>query len=480
VHLIAKLLQIKLQINWRITLNLVEAKVHFIGIGGIGMSGIAEVLTNMGCTVSGSDLLNNAQVERLSALGVQIKEGHSKGNLPKDCDVVVYSSAVNLKNPELLEAYARKIPVIQRAEMLSELMRLKRGIAIGGTHGKTTTTSMTAAVLLHAGLDPTIVVGGRLDLIKSTAALGKGHWLLAEADESDASFLRLSPEIVVATNIDNDHLDHYKSFENLVSAFHEFLTRVPFYGLAIVCGEDPHLMGLIKNFPKRVMSYGFNQESRLRASDLVNRAFEQEFKVSLDDKLLGSIKLKVPGKHNALNALAAVAVGLELKIEFSVIQKGLESFCGVDRRLQVWGSYKQALFIDDYGHHPTEVRATISALKTSYPDKKLTVVFQPHRFSRTQSCWNDFLSCFNEADRVFLLDIYSAGEKPIPGITSIKLAENLKSQKKSDAQSLEVKFFDQKEALIKELDGMVAGSDVILTLGAGDVWKISAHFFPEG
>jgi UDP-N-acetylmuramate--alanine ligase len=458
-------------------LNLIESKVHFIGIGGIGMSGIAEVLVNMGCRVTGSDLGSNTQVERLDAMGVIIFKGHKASNIPNDCDVVVYSSAVLSENLEMLEARRRAIPVIQRAEMLSELMRLKRGIAIGGTHGKTTTTSMVASIMLAAALDPTIVVGGRLDLIKSTAALGKGQWLLAEADESDGSFLRLSPEIVVATNIDNDHLDHYKTFESLKNAFHDFLKRVPFYGLAIICADDENLISFVKDFPKRLMTYGFSGQARLRATRAKTEGFEQVFGVSLDNKNLGEITLKVPGLHNSLNALAAIAVAIELKIDFTTIEKGLLNFRGVDRRLQIWGEHHKATFIDDYGHHPTEVKATLQAIKSAYPSRRLLVVFQPHRFSRTQTCWNQFLTCFNEADVLLLLDIYPAGEKPIAGVTSVKLASKISEAVAKSKGPLV--FTTTKELAGLKIDEILKPYDVVLTLGAGDVWKIASNYFKK-
>jgi UDP-N-acetylmuramate--alanine ligase len=466
-------------------LNLVETVIHFVGIGGIGMSGIAEVLKNMGCRVSGSDVSEGSQVERLRAMGIPIKIGHAAGNVPGSCDAVVYSSAVAARNPELVEARKRKIPVIQRAEMLAELMRLKRGIAIAGTHGKTTTTSMVAAVMLSAKLDPTIVVGGRLDLIKSTASLGKGEWFVAEADESDGSFLRLSPEIVTVTNIDNDHLDHYGSMDKLGAAYDEFAAKVPFYGLAIFCVDDPLVAKLSSHYEKRQMTYGFGAKARLRAVDLNPiDGVAQEFKVILDGFGLGDVTLHVPGRHNVLNALAAIAVGLELKLPFETISGGLSDFRGVDRRLQKRGEFQGTLVIDDYGHHPTEVAATLQALRSAYKNHRIIVAFQPHRYTRTKTCWNQFLKSFKDADVVGIMDIYAASEKPIKGITSEKLAKALSKKHKGAC------FWGKPAAALAEIRGLLAkpssprpssskslGSrgDLVLTLGAGDVWKIGVE-----
>jgi UDP-N-acetylmuramate--alanine ligase len=459
-------------------LNLAEAKIHFVGIGGIGMSGIAELLANMGCQVTGSDQSANTQVERLKAMGVTIYLGHKAENIPQMCDALVYSSAVKPTNPEIQEAKRRLIPIIQRAEMLAELMSLKRGIAIAGSHGKTTTTSMTAAMMIAAKLDPTIVIGGRLDLIKSTAALGKGEWLVAEADESDGSFLRLQPEICVITNIDNDHLDHYKNFENLKKAFSDFTHKVPFYGEAILCVDDEYVAQLAHSFEKRMMTYGFSKDARLRASDVKtqnagSQGFTQSFEVELDNKSLGRITLHVPGRHNVLNALACVAVGLELKLSFAAIAGGLEDYKGVDRRLQHKGEYQGALVVDDYGHHPTEVDATLEAMKSAYPKHRLVVVFQPHRYSRTQSCWQQFLSSFKKADVVGLLDIYPAGEAPIQGVTSSRLAQELTQKQKN------VFYWGDHQTALKELGSLLKPGDLLITLGAGDVWKLSGELLQK-
>jgi UDP-N-acetylmuramate--alanine ligase len=450
-------------------LNLGESHIHFVGIGGIGMSGIAEVLVNMGCKVTGTDAAVNAQVERLQALGVEVKKGHSAKNLPLKCDALVYSSAVKPSNPEVVEAKKRKVPIIQRAEMLAELMGLKRGIAIGGTHGKTSTTSIVATMLLSAQLEPTIVIGGRLDLIKSTAALGKGEWFVAEADESDGSFLRLSPEIVVVTNIDNDHLDHYRDFKHLEKTFDEFCRKIPFYGVAILCVDDPFVAKLASQFDKRMMTYGLNKKARLRANNLKSVGSQQTFEVSLDGIDLGRVTLNVPGRHNVLNALASVAVGLELKLTFDSIAKGVGQYRGVDRRLQIRGQFNEAVVIDDYGHHPTEVLATLAALRQAYPKNRIVVAFQPHRYSRTKTCWKQFLICFKDADVVGVLDIYAAGEAKIPAINSPKLAKAASKKNKN------ISYWGSVKASEKKVRSFLKPNDVFLTLGAGDVWKLGAE-----
>ncbi len=447
-------------------MNLVETKIHFVGIGGIGMSGIAEVLVNMGCRVSGSDALNNSQIERLKKFGVEVQIGHEKSHLPLECDAVVYSSAVKMTNPELQEAKRRKIPVIQRAEMLAELMRLKRGIAIAGTHGKTTTTSMTAAVMLAAKLDPTIVVGGRLDLIKSTAALGKGEWFLAEADESDGSFLRLSPEIVVVTNIDNDHLDNYGDFSHLESAFGEFISKIPFYGRAILGIDSPPVEKLSRKHNKRILTYGFSPNAKLRAVEIKMENGIQFFSVLYDGKKLGFVNLHVPGYHNVLDSLAAIAVGLELQMDFKIISEGLSEFKGVDRRLQRRGEYKGVIIMDDYGHHPTEVVATLKGLRQLFPKKRIVTVFQPHRYTRTKICWDQFLKCFKDSEVIGFLDIYSAGEKRIKGIDSKNLAKAVGKKHRNSF------YWGDMTKAKSEIMGLVGEGDIVLTLGAGDVWKI--------
>jgi UDP-N-acetylmuramate--alanine ligase len=355
-------------------MRLAKAKVHFIGIGGIGMCGLAELLHNMGASVTGSDASENLQTVRLKELGIKVFKGHDEQNLG-ECEVVVYSSAVREDNVEFKGARKRKIPLIRRAEALAEIMNLKRGIAVAGTHGKTTTTSLTSSIFLKAGLDPTIIVGGRLDVIKSTAALGQGDWLVAEADESDGSFTHLSPEIVIITNIDNDHLDHYKSMENLERTFLDFALRIPFYGVAIVCGDDPRLKKLFQNFGKRWISYGFDKDN-----DYVLERKGDVLEVYHQDKKVGDIKPSMPGKHNALNSLAAILAGLQAGIPFATGAEAVGSFGGVDRRFQHKASVRGIDFYDDYGHHPTEVRAVLAGFKERFPQRRLVTVFQPHCF----------------------------------------------------------------------------------------------------
>lgn len=421
------------------------------------MCGLAELLHNMGAKVSGSDLTENANTDRLKKLGVEVFQGHDQSNVG-DVDVVVYSSAVQDSNPEVQAARKRKIPLIPRAEALAELMRLKRGVAIAGTHGKTTTTAMVASLFIHAKANPTIVVGGRLDLIQSTAQLGDGEWLLAEADESDGSFHKLSPEMAVITNIDSDHLDHFKSFENLKTAFYQFGLRVPFYGSLIVCGDDVFAKEVFKDFPKRIFFYGFSPSNEFQ---LIGE--KSVYQVRHQEKILGQFQIPVPGRHNALNAMAAIILGLRAGYSFQTCAEGIQSFKGVDRRFQLKGEKKNIAVYDDYGHHPTEVQATLQAFKEKFPDRRVVVYFQPHRYSRTQLCWKEFLTCFHQADRLLLTDIYPAGEKAIDGISAEKLIQEIVHSNKtylSKSQSL--------ETILQELKP----GDVFLTLGAGDGWKL--------
>lgn len=434
-----------------------SSSVHFIGIGGIGMCGLAELLHNLGAKVSGSDQSANPQTERLAAMGVNIFIGHKETNV-SDVDVVVYSSAVPASNVEMRMARSKKIPTIPRAEVLAEIMRLKRGVAVGGTHGKTTTTSLTASIFLQAALDPTIVVGGRLDAIKSTALLGKGEWLIAEADESDGSFLKLSPELAIITNIDNDHLDHYGNFEHLRRGFLDFAYKVPFYGAAVVCGDDVKTRELFKDFNKRLITYGFDGSNDFQVTGSSGR-----YQILRKGQMLGEIELPMPGRHNALNATAAIICALEAGISFENCQKGLAAFGGVDRRFQHKGNISGIDFYDDYGHHPTEVRATLQAFRERFPNRRVVVIFQPHRYSRTQLCWSDFSDCFQDCDQLFLCDIYAAGEAPIEGITSEKLAASL-----TKAPVLCGKAMESAKFLIPQLKAQ----DVIVTLGAGDVSKL--------
>ncbi len=440
-------------------MRLAKAKVHFIGVGGIGMCGLAELLNNMGAQVTGSDASQNTQTARLAQMGIKIFHGHAAEQIGES-DVVVYSSAVKENNVEFQEARRRKIPLIRRAEALAEIMHLKRGVAIAGTHGKTTTTSLTASIFLGAGVDPTIIVGGRLDVIKSTAQLGQGDWLIAEADESDGSFTRLSPEVVVITNIDNDHLDYYKTFENLLSAFVEFASRIPFYGVAIVCGDDPNLKKIFANFDKRWISYGLGKDN-----DYVLEKCSTHWEITHLGVKFGELRPAMPGRHNALNSMAAVLAGMQAGIPFSTGAQCIEHFGGVDRRFQHKGTIRGVDYYDDYGHHPTEVRAVLSGFKEKFPERRLVTVFQPHRFSRTQICWDDFRDCFADTDILFMLDIYPAGEAPIAGVSSPLLVEAMKHphcrylSRKDDPQLDEVRAF-------------LKPGDILLTLGAGDISKL--------
>lgn len=441
-------------------MSLSKSKFHFVGIGGIGMCGLAELLFNIGATVSGSDLSENANTEHLKKLGVKIFKGHQAENLG-EVDVVVYSSAVPVTNPEVRAAHTRGIPLIPRAEALAELMRLKRGIAVAGTHGKTTTTSMTASIFLAAKAQPTIVVGGRLDLIQSTAKLGSGEWLIAEADESDGSFQKLSPEIAIITNIDSDHLDHFKNFENVRKAFLKFSHQIPFYGSVIVWGDDPQTRKLFEGFPKRVLFYGFEE-----ANDFSIRGERGVYKVFKKKEELGILNIKIPGRHNALNALAASICALQAGLKFSDCQIGLEQFAGVDRRFHFKGEANGIPVYDDYGHHPTEITATLQGFREKFPDRRLVVLFQPHRFTRTQHSWHEFLNCFKDCDELVITDIYPAGEAPIAGITSEKLAKEVKIK-----NARYIAKTDLFSGIGKNKLSLEPGS-VVLTLGAGDIWKV--------
>lgn len=445
-------------------MRLEKTKFHFVGVGGIGMCGLAELLHNMGAVVSGSDLAENANTERLKDLGVKIFKGHAASNVG-DADVVVYSSAVQNSNPEIADARAKQIPLIPRAEALAEIMRIKRGIAVAGTHGKTTTTSMTSAIFMEANLKPTIFVGGRFELIKSTALLGNGEWMVAEADESDGSFHKLSPEIAIITNIDSDHLDHFKTFDNLQKSFYDFALRVPFYGATIICGDDPKVHALFENFPKRAFFYGFDEKNDfiLQGEQGKYTLLRRDYKTGEKSKM-GEFALKVPGRHNALNATAAILAGITAGVDFATCAKGLQRFDGVDRRFHFKGEKNGIRVYDDYGHHPTEVRAVLQAFREKYPDKRLVVYFQPHRYSRTQHCWHDFTTCFSQADQVLVTDIYPAGEAPIPGIQSDNLVKEMKHK--------HAEYFVRDPQSSDKIRGRLQTGDVFITLGAGDGWKL--------
>jgi UDP-N-acetylmuramate--alanine ligase len=440
--------------------------VHFVGIGGIGMSGIAELLINLGYTVSGSDLVDSPVTKRLASLGGRIFVGHSGNNLT-DADVVVFSSAVKSNNPEILEAKDRLIPVIPRAEMLAELMRLKFGVAVAGAHGKTTTTSMVASILTCGHLDPTIVIGGRLDIWGgSNAKLGQGEILVAEADESDGSFLALSPTIAIVTNIDHEHMDHYGSIEAIRETFIQFINKVPFYGLSVLCLDNEEIQGIIPHLKKRYMTYGMTSQADLRAKDPVKEKLGVSFETYLHDRVLGRVFVGMPGEHNVLNALAAVAIGLELDLDMRVIQEGLKTLGGLKRRFQIVGKQQDILIIDDYGHHPTEIQATLKTARDGWPDRRLVVVFQPHRFSRTQDLFDRFVISFNEADKLIVAPIYPAGEDAIEGVNAEAIAGGIKEHGHKSVLAC-----NKREEVFRALKDTAKSGDLVLTLGAGDIYQ---------
>jgi UDP-N-acetylmuramate--alanine ligase len=442
-------------------------RIHFVGIGGIGMSGIAELLLNLGYRVSGSDLRRSDTTERLSRLGAEIREGHAAENVPEDGHVVVFSSAVRPGNPEVAEAHRRKIPVIPRAEMLAELMRMKYGIAIAGTHGKTTTTSMVATVLAAAGWDPTAVVGGKLNSLGSNAKLGQGEFLVAEADESDGSFLKLSPTVAVVTNIDPEHLDFYSGIGQIKETFLHFINKVPFYGFAVLCIDHPNVQELIPSVTKTFVTYGFSAHADYRADGVASEGMSNRFRVLRRGEPLGEAILKAPGRHNVSNALAAVAVASELGIPFDRIRAGLADYGGVARRFQVKGERNGVTVVDDYGHHPAEVRATLSAAREVWPGKRIVVGFQPHRYSRTQALFRDFLSAFHDADLLFVFDVYPAGEEPIPGASGERLCEAIREHGHKAAI-----YSGKAGEAVSVIVPKLCPGDIFLTMGAGDVWKL--------
>jgi UDP-N-acetylmuramate--alanine ligase len=443
-------------------------KVHFVGIGGIGMSGIAEVLLNLGYAVSGSDLKHTPVTERLAALGARVSEGHAAESVG-DAQVVVISTAVAADNPEVLEAQRLQIPVIPRAEMLAELMRLKFNVAVAGAHGKTTVTSMVAVMLAEVGLDPTAVIGGRLDVFGSSARLGKGELMVVEADESDRSFLYLLPSIAVVTNIDREHLDHYRDLEEISAAFLDFVNKVPFYGAVIACTDPPwgeRFLKLVPRIRRRVVTYGLEPGADCLASAIELGAQGSSFDVAFKGKSLGRFKLSVTGRHNVQNALAAVAVGLELELSADKIRDGLERFRGVDRRFQVKAERNGITVLDDYGHHPAEIRAVMEAARLRGP-RRILAIFQPHRYTRTKFLMDDFAACFDGCERVYVLDIYPASEPPIPGVTSQRLVERMRELGLERAR-----YAPSEKAVIQEVLADAKPGDLIITVGAGSVWKV--------
>lgn len=444
------------------------ANVHFVGIGGIGMSGIAEVLLNLGYQVSGSDLKESEVTKRLVSLGARIGFGHREENL-KAADVVVTSSAVKKDNPEVLAARRRKIPVIPRAEMLAELMRLKYAVAIAGSHGKTTTTSMVATVLNAAGLDPTAVVGGKVNVLGSNAKLGKSELMVVEADESDGSFLRLHPSIAVVTNIDPEHMDHYRTLEALKNAFVEFCNCVPFYGLSVLCLDHPNVQALIPHLDKRFVTYGSSHAADYRLEGVSLEGFSTRFSAFRRDVPLGEFSVRMVGSHNAMNALAVIAVAEELDISLDVVRKGLAEFQGVQRRFTVKGEAGGVTVVDDYGHHPEEVRATLAGARRAF-GRRTVVAFQPHRYTRTADLFDAFCSAFNDADVVFVTSVYGAGEEPIPNATADRLVEAIRAHGHPD-----VTYVEKRTDLAAAIRPRLKSGDIVITLGAGDI----THTGPE-
>lgn len=439
--------------------------IHMIGIGGAGMSGIAEVLLQQGYSVSGSDLNESPVIDTLRNLGAKITIGHAAENIG-DVQVVVKSTAIRNDNPELVEACSRKIAVIPRAEMLAELMRLRQGIAIAGTHGKTTTTSLVAAVFDAANLDATVIIGGRLNVYGANARLGKGDYLIAEADESDGSFLCLFPIINIVTNIDNDHLDHYGNRDAINNAFVQFMNKVPFYGLNLVCGDDPGIVELLPQIKRPFVTYGLGENNDLRGV-ILELGQKSRFEVWHGREKLGEIVLPQPGRHNVLNALGAIGAALAVDAPFKSCAAGLSDFRGVGRRFEWKGEKNNIIVVDDYGHHPAEIAATLAAARAVYPDRRIVIAFQPHRFTRTQALFGDFCRIFNQADEVLLTEIYSAGENPIPGVSGESLARGIKQ-----VGSTSARYFQTLEEIRTGLDTILKPGDLFLTLGAGSITKL--------
>jgi UDP-N-acetylmuramate--alanine ligase len=441
--------------------------IHFVGIGGIGMSGIAELLLNLGYTVSGSDLNSSIITEKLAALGGTIHKGHFAESI-EGADVVVTSSAISPENPEVVQARENNIPVVMRAEMLAELMRLKKyGIAIAGSHGKTSTTSMVSWMLAAADLDPTIVIGGKVDALGGNAKLGQGEFLVAEADESDGSFLKLSPVVEVITNIDLEHLDYYRDLDHIKDTFLQFIDKIPFYGAVILCLDDDNIADILPEIQKRVITYGMTPQADIYSDEVSWEDGRISFNVKNNDGLLGEISITPPGMHNVYNALAAVCVGFELELSFEQIKTGLEGFAGVQRRMQNKGEAGGIIVFDDYGHHPTEIRATLSAMKKAWPQHRLVVLFQPHRYSRTQALFKDFQTCFHQADVLVMCDIYAASEAPIDGVSSEILLDGVKKHGHKHTY-----YLPEVETMAVGLEKMLVDGDIVLTLGAGNIVRV--------
>lgn len=441
--------------------------IHFVGIGGIGMSGIAEVLHNLGYEVTGSDLRESDTTKRLQEIGIKVMIGHKAENVDS-AHVVVISSAVSSENPEVIEARKRAIPVIPRAEMLAELGRLKYGILVAGAHGKTTTTSLIATVLGHAGIDPTVVIGGKLRATGSNARLGQGDFIVAEADESDGSFLKLSPTIAVVTNIDREHMDFFRDMDNLKEAFLSFVNKVPFYGLSILCLENQYIREILPRIHRRFVTYGFSEDADVRATNIKQEPLSIRFDVILKGDDIGSFTVPIPGLHNVLNCLAAISVAKELRIETEAVREALRGFKGIQRRFEFKGEKKGIKVFDDYGHHPEEIKNTIKAARDSFKENRIIVIFQPHRYTRTRDLFKEFTKSFSETDTLYILDIYAAGEKPIEGISSYLLTEEI--NKKAGREF--ALYRPDRDKLLNELATNLREGDIVMTLGAGDVWKV--------
>ncbi len=447
--------------------------IHFVGIGGIGMSGIAELLLNLGYRVSGSDLRASDITRRLQRLGGRIAEGHT-ADLVEGADVVVVSSAVADDNPEVLAARHLAIPVIPRAEMLAELMRLKYSVAVAGAHGKTTTTSIVGAVLSAGGLDPTIVVGGKLISLDTNAVLGRGNFIVAEADESDGSFLKMSPTIAVVTNIDREHLDYYDDLDSIIDAFACFIDRIPFYGQAVLCLDNESVQNLIPRVQKRFTTYGMSNQADFQARDITSQGFQSCYKAFYRNQPLGDICLNLPGIHNVYNSLASIAVGLEVGIGFDTIKSALEELQGVRRRLEIKGAVGEVTVIDDYAHHPTEIKTTLKSIKAAWPDRRVVGVFQPHRYTRTQALFDEFTRAFYQTDQLVLVPIYAASEKPIEGVTHTALCEGIQAHGHKNV--ICTADFDEALATIRS---DLRDDDIILTMGAGDILKLGERLLEQ-
>ena len=445
-------------------------RIHFVGIGGVGMSGLAELLMNLGYEVSGSDLSESETTRRLETLGAKVSRGHAPGHI-KQVDVLVYSSAIASSNPEVQAARVRKIPVIPRAEILAELMRMRYGVAVAGAHGKTTTTSLVAAVMAEGGLDPTTIVGGRVNSLGGNARLGGGDYLVAEADESDGSFLRLTPTVAVVTNIDAEHLDHYGSFDAILDAFREFLNKVPFYGFSILCADDPHVRELIPLMDRKVVTYSLEGTADYTARDVKSAPNGMTFTAYQKEAQLGNLRLRLRGHHNVSNAMAAVAMGMEFGIHFEQIQRALGGFSGIQRRFELIGEVNGTTVVDDYGHHPREIRAVLSAARGAWPARRVIVLFQPHRYTRTRDVLEEFFGAFDEADGLALLPIYAAGEEPIPGVDARQIFQGVR-----DRGAVSVEMVNGLEEAQDYLQQAVQPGDLVITLGAGDIWKAAPEF----